>query len=109
MKQGTFNGPPPVVVVPTPHGTIAMRPDPRPVVQKRRDNRFHRPTTEDDREHHKRSRSQPRSSEYLIEQSPDGIPVIRPVIYVDDDKKDRHRSKSRHKSRDRTPSGAQIT
>lgn len=109
MKQGTFSGPPPVVVVPTPHGTITMRPDPRPVVQKRRDKRFHKSATEEEREHHKRSRSQPRSSEYLIEQSPDGIPVIRPVIYVDDDKKDRHRSKSRHKSRDRTPSGAQIT
>lgn len=105
MNPGTMSGPPPLVVVPTSHGTVTMRPDPRPVVhKKKRDNRFH----DDNRDRHKRSRSQPPPSEFLIEHSPDGIPVIRPVIYVDDDK-DRHRSRSRHKSRDRSPSGAQVT
>lgn len=110
MQQGTMSGPPPVVVIPTPHGTIAMRPDPRPVLQKKRDKRYHRTATDvlEEPRRHKRSRSQP-PSEFLIEQSPDGIPVIRPVIYefVDDDK-DKHRSRSKHKSRDRTPSGAQV-
>lgn len=106
MKQGTMSGPPPVVVIPTPHGTIAMRPDPRPVVHTRRDNRFHN-SQEDEQRRHKRSRSQP-PTEYLIEQSPDGIPVIRPVIYIDDDN-DKHRSRSRHKSRDRMPSGGHVT
>ena len=89
-----------------------MRPDPRPVVQKKRDNRHHRTAKDvlEEPRRKKRSHSQP-PSEFLIEQSPDGIPVIRPVIYefVDDEKKDRHRSKSRHKSRDRTESGAQVT
>ena len=109
MKHGAFTGPPPVVVIPTPHGTVAMRPDPRPVVHKR-DKRYHKSSNDDDQWQHKRSRSQPPPAEYLIEQSRDGIPVIRPVIYIDDDK-DKHRSKSRdrkHKSHDRTD-GAQIT
>ena len=109
MKHGTITGPPPVVVIPTPHGTVAMRPDPRPIVHKR-DHRYHSASKEDEQRRHKRSRSRP-PSEYIIEHSPDGIPVIRPVIYIDDDK-NKHRSKSRdrkHKSRDQTPSGAQIT
>ncbi|XP_045213470.2 cell surface glycoprotein 1-like [Mercenaria mercenaria] len=124
-RPGTMSGPPPIVIpfetTGGAGGTVTVRPDPRPVVHKR--SKYKRRERIDTNDEHRRSPSKHRSpsrhrhksQEFIVQQSYDGIPVIRPVIYIDDDEEDRHRHRS--KSRDRhhkknTPSpkeGAQIT
>lgn len=111
--SGTVSGPPPIVI---PFGTMPFRADPRPVVHKSKRKRESAPI--DARRHSPRHRSpgRPQSQEFVIQQSYDGIPVIRPVIYVDDDGSDskKHRSKSRERrykkrSTETSPSGPRIT
>ena len=97
-KSGTISGPPPIVI---PYGTVPVRADPRPVVHKSRKKR---------KDENGRNRSPDRrgpSQEFVVERSYDGIPVIRPVIYIDDDEDDRRgRSRSnehRYKKKNEKP------
>ena len=115
QQNGTMSGPPPIVI---PYGTVAVRPDPRPVVHK-----SHRKRESDTSEgrrkspkHRSPNRQQSQNQEFVIQQSHDGIPVIRPVIYVDDDDTNlkKHRSKSREgrykkRSTEQSPAGPRIT
>lgn len=107
-RAGTMSGPPPILIpFETTGGTMTIRADPRPVVHKSKYRK--RDTSRDVKDDRKRSpskhrspdrrRSRPPSQEFVVQQSYDGIPVIRPVIYVDDDEDDRRRHRS--KSRDR--------
>ena len=103
MRYGKQNRPP-TIVIPASFGTVTMRPDPRPVIKTRQ----YKQKDESRGERHKsRSKSYDRSrdkdkQEFVIQQSYDGTPVIRPVIYVDDDNtRDRHRSKSKSRSKSR--------
>ena len=113
-RPETLSGPPPIVIpFETPGGaggTVTVRPDPRPVVHKR--SKYKRRERLDTADDHKRSssknrspsRHRPKSQEFVVQQSYDGIPVIRPVIYIDDDEDDRrkHRSKSRDRHQKKT-------
>lgn len=112
-SSGTMSGPPPIVI---PFGTVTVRPDPRPVVHKAARKRDSNNSDVQRRTHKHRSKEGHKSQEFVIQQSYDGIPVIRPVIYVDDDDTDRknHRSKSRERrykkrSREASPSSPRIT
>ncbi|KAL4239669.1 hypothetical protein ACF0H5_000475 [Mactra antiquata] len=103
-KAGTMSGPP-TIFIPY-NGTMTVRTDPRPVVHK--SSKKSSPEKDERRRSPSRHRSPTRApaQEFVVQQSYDGVPVIRPVIYVDDDDdRERHRSKSRDrhrsKSRDR--------
>ncbi|XP_052261684.1 uncharacterized protein LOC127865771 [Dreissena polymorpha] len=94
---GTVSGPPPPIVIPL--GTIPIRADPRPVIHKsKRKKRTGSGEAGEDRKYSTDRRSENVPHEFVVQQSYDGIPIIRPVIYIDDDDDDsrpRARSKSR--------------
>lgn len=113
IQNGATSGPAPIVI---PFGTVAVRPDPRPVVHKSRRKRESDTSETRRRSPKHRSPERRKPQEFVIEQSYDGIPVIRPVIYVDDDDSSakKHRSKSREgrykkRSTEPSPAGPRIT
>ncbi|XP_052788376.1 proteoglycan 4-like [Mya arenaria] len=92
-RSGTLSGPPPIVI---PYGTVTVRPDPRPVIHKTKRRTRDKPEESGDRRKSPERRPPRQSQEFIVQQSYDGIPVIRPVIYIDDDDdRGRKRSKSR--------------
>lgn len=109
-SQGdTMSGPAPIVIpieMAGARGTVTLRPHSRPGVHT---SKYHKREPlpniyADDRKrshskHRSPSKHRSRTDEFVIQQTHDGTPVIRQVIYVDDDDNGRHRHRS--KSRDR--------